>query len=108
MLLGHPGKLAKLALGQWDTHWSRSQGAVPSVGQLHREVLHRPAADSPTVEGIFAALEPAERTLLAERLAGDIRRAAEQRLRGRVAVAVFLVDMAGQCLGTAGDLTPWR
>jgi cobalt-precorrin-5B (C1)-methyltransferase len=121
MLLGHPGKLAKLALGQWDTHCSRSQAAGPSVGRLHREVLRRPAADSPTVEGIFAALEPAERTLLAERLAGDIRRAAEQRLNSRVredgiavpvavavAVAVFLVDMAGECLGTAGDLTPWR
>ena len=70
---------------------------------------HRPAADSPTVEGIFAALEPAERTLLAERLAGDVpagRRAAVKRPRCRV--AVFLVDMAGQCLGTAGDLTPWQ
>ena len=152
LLLGHPGKLAKLALGQWDTHSSRSPAATPLVARLHQEVLGRPAVDSPTVEGIFAALEAAEKTLLAQRLAGDVQRAVLGRLgagplslreRARVrarrdhadeetasrpncphpraprqwslpagegtkSVAVFLVDMAGALLGTAGDLTPWR
>ena len=75
MLLGHPGKLAKLAVGQWDTHSSRSGAAAESVGRLHRESCGRPAATSPTVEGIFAALEPADRTMLAERLADDVRQA---------------------------------
>ncbi|MGO8690736.1 MAG: cobalt-precorrin-5B (C(1))-methyltransferase CbiD [Thermoguttaceae bacterium] len=151
LLLGHPGKLAKLALGQWDTHSSRSPTATPLVARLHQEVLGRPAAESPTVEGIFAALEPTEKTLLAQRLAGDVQRAVVRRLsplpsgegqgvrasrdrpneetvsrpnrphpnplraptegwsgEGTMSVAVFLVDMAGDCLGTAGDLTPWR
>ncbi len=112
MLLGHPGKLAKLARGQWDTHSSRSAAAAESVGRLHVEVLGRPAPESPTVEGIFAALEPAARAMLAERLADDVRRSVMRRLEGHgaggaMAVAVFLVDMAGERLGTAGDFTPW-
>ena len=30
LILGHPGKLAKLTMGYWDTHSSRSGSAVPS------------------------------------------------------------------------------
>ena len=111
LLLGHPGKLAKLALEQWDTHSSRSQSAAPAVARLHQEVLGRPAVESPTIEGIFAALGDAEKTQLAQRLAGDVQRAVVGRLGGgseNMGVAVFLVDMAGNCLGTAGDLTPWQ
>jgi cobalt-precorrin-5B (C1)-methyltransferase len=113
LLLGHPGKLAKLAAGQWDTHSARSDAATPYVGRLHAAVLGRPAADTPTVEGIFAALEPAERTSLAEELAGRVQRAVNTHLHDlssswSTAVAVVLVSMAGQCLGTAGDLTSWQ
>ncbi len=113
LLVGHPGKLAKLAAEHWDTHSSRSPSAAPAVARLHQEVFQRPAADVPTVEGIFAALQPADRTTLAQRLAGDVQRAVARGLgRGdkddTFTVAVFLVNMAGACLGTAGDLTPWR
>jgi cobalt-precorrin-5B (C1)-methyltransferase len=145
LLLGHPGKLAKLAREQWDTHSARSPAAAPTVARLHQELLGRPAAETTTVEGIFAALKSAEKNLLAQRLAGDVQRAVQRRLsplplgegqgvrawrdhaseetasrpnrphpnplpegEGTPRVAVFLVDMAGACLGTAGDLTPWR
>ena len=74
-VLGHPGKLAKLAVGHWDTHSARSAPATVarSAGCTARSCGGRPA-ESPTVEGIFAALEPAERTLLADALAGGVRR----------------------------------
>jgi cobalt-precorrin-5B (C1)-methyltransferase len=106
LLLGHPGKLAKLAGGQWDTHSSRSDRAADAVARLHEEVLGRPAADSPTVEGIFAALPAEERKLLADELAGRVRQAVGGRLHAPP--AVVLVNMAGELLGSAGDLTPWR
>ena len=80
MLLGHPGKLAKLAQGQWDTHSARSDRATEAVARLHEEVLCRPAAESPTVEGIFAALSADEKKSLADALAGRVRQAVAGRL----------------------------
>jgi cobalt-precorrin-5B (C1)-methyltransferase len=147
MLLGHPGKLAKLAARQWDTHSSQSEQATASVGCLCAEVLHRPAPDSPTVEGIFTALEAADRKLLADELARRVQQAVVQRLApggpdslsigvaqpqeaqstplaagaapiaelsrppnndAKTEFAVVLVNMAGQSLGSAGDLKPWQ
>ncbi len=113
LLVGHPGKLAKLAAGQWDTHWSRSAPAVEAVARLHAETLFRPAAESPTVEGIFSALPPAEKILLADPLAERIRQAVCRRICDRrgvshFPVAVLLADMSGAELGAAGDFSPWQ
>ena len=83
LLVGHPGKLAKLAAGQWDTHWARSRPAAETVARLHAEALARPAAESPTVEGVFAALPPAEKILLADALAERIRESVRRRICGR-------------------------
>ena len=107
LLLGHPGKLAKLAQGQWDTHSAQSGPATDVVAPLHEEVLGRPPVRA-TVEGIFAALDADERARLADTLAERVRQAVGRRPLEQVHLAVVLVDMAGQCLGSAGDLTPWR
>ena len=181
LILGHPGKLAKLAVGQWDTHSARSPQAIEYLGRLYREVLGRPAPESLTAEGLFAALEsgsqpvfggpstgdvgrignpsshqadlpdglpirptgkpilsrshllqqvgppahsPAasQRDILGDALARRIRQAitspkddlAIRSLNARdipspsCEVAVFLVNMAGERLGSDGDLTPWQ
>jgi cobalt-precorrin-5B (C1)-methyltransferase len=108
MILGHPGKLAKLAQRQWDTHSARSGAAVEFVGRLCREVLARPAPESPTSEGIFLALPEAERKVLADELARRVAAAVSERLGGRFPVAVFLVAMDGKCLGSEGDFWRWR
>lgn len=109
LALGHPGKLVKLAIGEWDTHSSRSVQAVPHI--LARCVAMFPGRipDSPTAEGIFAQLPSDERLLLGNTLAAEVRTAIQERIRPRTtSVAVCLVDMAGESLGTAGDLTAWR
>jgi cobalt-precorrin-5B (C1)-methyltransferase len=108
MILGHPGKLAKLADNQWDTHSARSTQATGVVERLSVEILGHAAASSPTVEGMFAAMPPDERKPLADALAGRIRLAASARTQGRLPVAVFLVNMAGDCLGADGDFSPWQ
>ena len=108
MALGHPGKLAKLAMQEWDTHSSRSKSAVPFVSELGECVLGRRPDASATVEGIFSGLPEAEKKSLGDALADRIRHAVERRIGERFAVAVVLVDMQGQWLGSEGDLRPWR
>jgi cobalt-precorrin-5B (C1)-methyltransferase len=106
LVVGHPGKLAKLADGHWDTHSSRSPSAVPIVLRLAEEV-DVPAAESNTTEGVFAGLPPAGRRLLGDALAARVRSAVNERADGCLTCAVMLVNMAGDVLGTAGDLPAW-
>ena len=46
--------------------------------------------------------------MLAVELARRVRAAVAGRIAQRLPVAVFLVDMAGECLGSDGDLAPWQ
>jgi cobalt-precorrin-5B (C1)-methyltransferase len=108
LIVGHPGKLAKLPNGDWDTHSSRSKSAVPAVTELAREIFCRHLPESRTVEGIFAELSETERRTLADSLAERIRRAVEERISRRFPVTVVLVNMRGQVLGTSGDTAAWE
>lgn len=108
LVVGHPGKLAKLPNGDWDTHSSRSKSAVPSVAELAEEVLGRPIPESRTVEGIFSGLESSERRTLADTLAGRIAGAISERMRKRFPVSAVLVDMRGELLGSYGDVSKWH
>jgi cobalt-precorrin-5B (C1)-methyltransferase len=112
LIVGHPGKLAKLAEGEWDTHSSRSINAVAPVMTLAQNVLGREIAETPTVEGLFDALGLDERRLVANALAERIRRrvedfvqAIEKRARG---TAVVLINMQTEWLGSSGELSAWR
>ena len=108
MVLGHPGKLAKLAAGQWDTHSGRSSQAIGYLAELHQDVLGRPAPESPTAEGFFLSMADRERDLVGQELARRVRRAVGERVDGRLPAAVFLINMAGECLGNDGDFSPWQ
>jgi cobalt-precorrin-5B (C1)-methyltransferase len=108
LVLGHPGKLAKLAQGQWDTHSSRSPSALPYVANMAENLTGLGYTDIPTVEGILGALSEANRKVLGDELAANIGEAVEGRLEGKIPVAVVLVDMKGNLLGQKGDLTPWQ
>jgi cobalt-precorrin-5B (C1)-methyltransferase len=107
LLLGHPGKLAKLAMGHWDTH-SRS---APSASAFVRGIavdLFGDAPASATVEGVLEALPPAGKRVVAERVAAEVGRSASAKLECGLVPAVVLIDMKGEILGTSGDLTPWN
>lgn len=107
LIVGHPGKLAKLTAGDWDTHSGRSGSALPIVAEMHAAILGRPAAETPTVEGIFAALDGGEKKMLGNTLAAAIQKAVGKRTEGRLNAAVVLIDLGGRNLGEAGDLIPW-
>ncbi|ABA87735.1 cobalt-precorrin-5B C1-methyltransferase [Syntrophotalea carbinolica DSM 2380] len=108
LVLGHPGKLAKLPLGHWDTHSSRSASPVPSVRELATRILECPVAESTTVEGVFADLTAEQRQCLGDTLARALQIAVSHRLDHRAPVATALINLAGDMLGSCGDLTPWQ
>ena len=111
MLLGHPGKLAKLAEGHWNTHSSHSPSATGLLDRLCRETLGHPAPAIATVEGIFTALSPDDRRQLADAVAARIAETVTNSSlphAGEGSLAVYLIDMSGQCLGTSGDFSPWQ
>lgn len=108
LALGHPGKLAKLAGDQWDTHSKRSHSAVPLVAELTGELFGRAVGDADTVEAVFHGLTGEERTILAEGLSQRIAEAVSGRIRRRFPVSVVLVNLGGEILGSWGELEPWR
>jgi cobalt-precorrin-5B (C1)-methyltransferase len=108
LILGHPGKLAKLAQRSFDTHSSRSASALPLVRDLGHDISGQRIPDVPTVEGVFSALGSRDRKRLGNALAAAVRSAAASRLKAAMPVAVLLVDMKGSRLGAAGDLSPWE
>ncbi len=107
LVMGHPGKLAKLTAGDWDTHSARSGSALPVVVRMHEEMLGRLAPPATTVEGLFATLDPQEKKILGDALATAVKKAIGARTGGRLTPAVVLINLGGRVIGTAGDLKPW-
>ena len=107
-VIGHPGKLAKLITGHWDTHSKRSPSAVPLVGDYISKISGTGPAHTPTVEGLFASLSAKENRVLACELSKDICAAIKQKLKGRFPVAVLLINMKGAILGGWGDISHWE
>lgn len=110
LVAGHPGKLVKLAMGDWDTHSARSARAVTAVAACAEGLFHKSFADAVTAEGIFSSLKARDAATLAAALAREIRQAVAGRLagRGEIAVAAALTDMQGRIIGTAGELAAWQ
>jgi len=106
LLVGHPGKMAKLAEGHWETHSAQSPSVLPFIHQLASSLGIQTSAEVTTAEGLFQALPETLRQELANRLASDIQTAVEKRT-GKT-IAVMLVAMNGTKLGTGGDISPWQ
>jgi cobalt-precorrin-5B (C1)-methyltransferase len=104
LALGHPGKLGKLAAGHWDTHSARSPSPLPWLRQLAMSQLGAAPPETPTVEGLFAQLPLAVRSVVAEQAACVVRAALEKKLGRALDVTVVLTDVRGQWLGAHGPL----
>lgn len=108
LLWGHPGKLAKLADRQWDTHSSRSGPAVKTVRHF-ASILHLGREERYfTTEAFFSELDGCGRSRLADVLGAAIARAVEEKIQAGIGVSVVLVNMNGDVLGIYGDLSPWE
>jgi cobalt-precorrin-5B (C1)-methyltransferase len=100
--VGHPGKLAKLAAGDWDTHSGKSPAAVDWVYQQGIAAGHD-VLPSNTVEGLFASFSAVAKPIFGQFLSRRIVTALEAR--SGFPCAVVLVGMDGGVLGQWGDLS---
>ncbi len=101
VVVGHPGKLVKLAQGQWDTHSSSGSSAATWARRYLVRVLGTAgSAELPravTLEGLLDPLEPAARGRAASLLACRVARAL--RSRAGVPARVVFVALRGQATG---------
>ncbi len=94
--VGHPGKLVKLAQGQWDTHSGAGSSAASwARGRLAEAGIE--TTESDTLEGLLLPLESAARKRAAGQLASLAARAIGARAGTRA--HVVFVDLAGNKLG---------
>lgn len=98
-IAGHPGKLAKLIDGGWETHSADSETATIPVTRVGQSVLHERFVPCDTTEGMFAALNSKDSAQLAAALGEQIAQAVSNRLEDSAAIEVLLGNMAGEELG---------
>jgi cobalt-precorrin-5B (C1)-methyltransferase len=108
LILGHPGKLAKLIDGEWDTHSSNSASATGIVARIAKEIFGAPLDESATVEGLFAACKSAESKRLGNALSATIHDAIVAKFGMNIPLSIVLINMPGDILGTEGDLMTWK
>ena len=109
LVLGHPGKLAKLAAGYWDTHSSKSESALPFINKIAGPIINSQFPDAVTAEGLFKNLYDSNKLLLGNALSEEIRKALASRLNWQdKAIATTIVNMKGDILGHAGDIQTWK
>ncbi len=104
-LLGHPGKLAKVLDGAWDTHSSRSAMAMGSVARVARECgwnssLVQEVENANTVEAVIERLRGRpEATRLWRELERRIAAQVHARVPAADGVEVRLFGLRGDALG---------
>ncbi len=109
LVVGHPGKLAKLARGQWQTHSARSDSAVPYVSELAAKIVSTPLPEANTVEELFMELlDEKQRVQLGDLLAVEIRRKIEKKYPQLPAITVVLINLKRQIIGRTGDFSLWK
>ncbi len=108
MVLGHPGKLIKLAAEEWDTHSSRSRSPLEILELLGMIPQGTKISGQVTIEGFFSLLGGDKRRPLADDVALKIREAAGRKIPSHFNASVVLIDMSGNILGTSGDFRFWK
>lgn len=107
LVVGHPGKLAKLAQGQWQTHSAQSDSAVPYVSGLAEKLFDQELSQVNTVEEVFMEfLDVDQRLQLGNRVATAVRYQIERTYRQLPQIAVVLINLKRQIIGQSGNFAP--
>ncbi|SEA35565.1 cobalt-precorrin-5B (C1)-methyltransferase [Desulfuromusa kysingii] len=109
LVLGHPGKLGKLAAGQWQTHSAQSASAIPYIARLAQDLFPSQSFQVNTVEELFMQkLQAPQREQLGNRLAEAIMHQIAATYPGLPQLTVALINLKGELLGHCGDDQKWR
>ncbi|MBT3921103.1 MAG: cobalamin biosynthesis protein CbiD [Nitrospina sp.] len=103
---GHPGKLAKVIDGHWDTHSSKSPSALPAILKIADNIFPSATNEklhlSKTVEHLIQISKKLFISdILFEAVAEKISRAVSGYLENSLEVEVLLADFKGQLIGQA-------
>lgn len=113
LLGGHPGKLAKLVRGDFDTHWERSSSALPVIIEAiealcEDDELRRLARGASTSDEAARLISGKGETSIFDHLAIKIKNAAAAFIGGKADIEVLLTGMDGQALGFSPGARVWR
>ncbi|MGR3220386.1 MAG: cobalt-precorrin-5B (C(1))-methyltransferase CbiD [Candidatus Anammoxibacter sp.] len=113
VLAGHPGKLAKLIRGDFNTHSSKSKQANDIIINFaEKEHFKKNTMDairkSTTVEGIIQEVIKADNLEFFNKVAKMIESAASDFLKNRQKIGVVLFDMQKQVIGVSLDATKMK
>ena len=105
LIVGHPGKLAKLAQGQWQTHSAQSDSAVPYVAECASKLFSKSLPSANTVEELFMEFFDAEqRSILGSKIATEIQTRITQTYPQLPKPTVVLINLKREIVGqVAGD-----
>ncbi len=111
VLAGHPGKLAKVLAGHFQTHYSKALPANEAVIEfadkgVEKELLEE-MRESPTVEGITSALMHHGREDLIDDLAEEISERVKKYLKRKTAVPTLLFNMEKRLIGASKAGKMW-
>jgi cobalt-precorrin-5B (C1)-methyltransferase len=99
-LVGHPGKLAKLAEEKWDTHSSNSSSAFEYVNKICNNLIDDfPYSETSTVEGLFQMLSQEFQTKVSALIGNTVCEKVIKRTGIHLPIKVVLTDMNGNEYG---------
>ena len=110
MLAGHPGKLAKIIDGHWNTHSSESPSALPTLLEIADSLIDQKALmdmkNSRTVEHLIQLSNTHNvSATLFNVVAEKISDAVSIYLDGLINVEVYLAGFKGNLVGQAAPLS---
>jgi cobalt-precorrin-5B (C1)-methyltransferase len=111
LLAGHPGKLAKVLEGYFQTHCSRSPPANNAVlkllrGKVGDDVIEE-MKGSPTVEGITAILQEHRSDEMINHIAEAIEERVKKYLSTDLPISILLFNMNRELIGASKSGEKW-
>ena len=113
IICGHPGKLAKLIRGDFNTHSSKSKPANDVLIKIFkRENLSTAVVnklnDSSSVEGMVEIIKEHNFMQVFDRIADDVQSSAERYILSKANIGTILFDMRKSIIGISKGFKDWQ
>jgi len=110
---GHPGKLAKLIRGDFNTHSSKSKPANDILIKIFKRekissALINELNDSSTVEGMVEIIKEHNFMQVFDRIADDVQSAAGRHILSKAKIGTILFDMRKNIIGVSKGFKDWQ